>query len=659
LTIRALLRGAMACGVVAGLAVISGRATEPLAAADYSRYHTYDQLTAVLRDLAKAHGNLAKIVEVAKTREGRTVWALEIANPAGTPLAERPALMIAANFEGDQLIGSELALFTAEALLTGYAANAAIKQRLDDHVFYILPRVNPDGAEMMFGALKSARKTNASKFDNDNDGRLDEDGPEDLNKDGLISVMRHKDGIGPYMVHPDDPRLMRRADPQKGEAGGYTVYWEGIDNDGDGFYNEDPAGGIDLNRNFQHKYPYYQPDAGPHMMSEPEARGVMDYVLQRRNIAAILTFGESDNLIAPPGRRGEQAPASTIDLISFAEASLTGARTVGRFRTTPQQGPFFFPGGQDEGGRGGAPAGGRGGPPPTPPATTVDVTDVEYFRTISDKYRQLTGIRAAPPTRTPAGAFFEYGYYQFGVPSFSTPGWGITGASPPPGAGQPPSGAPAGRSAGPGDALGAPAGRGSGQAPSTGSGQGDADASGGTAAFDLRLARWMDAEKIDGFIAWQPLEHPELGDVEIGGFRPYVYSNPPAAKIAELGRTHVEFVTYLSSVFPKVAIVSTTVKSLGAGLFRIKAEVENSGFLPTSSAQGVRSRSVKPTMVQLGVAPEDIVSGAPKTNFFPALAGSGRRQSYEWIVKGKPGSTITLKAVAQKGGTAAATLTLK
>jgi hypothetical protein len=64
-------------------------------------------------------------------------------------------------------------------------------------------------------------------------------------------------------------------------------------------------------------------------------------------------------------------------------------------------------------------------------------------------------------------------------------------------------------------------------------------------------------------------------------------------------------------------------------------------------------------MVQLGVAPEDIVSGSPKTNFFPALAGSGRRESYEWIVKGKPGSTITLKAVAQKAGTATATLTLK
>jgi hypothetical protein len=63
--------------------------------------------------------------------------------------------------------------------------------------------------------------------------------------------------------------------------------------------------------------------------------------------------------------------------------------------------------------------------------------------------------------------------------------------------------------------------------------------------------------------------------------------------------------------------------------------------------------------VQLGVDPNDIVSGAQKTSFFPALAGSGRRQVYEWIIKGKTGATVTLKAVAQKGGTATATLTLK
>ncbi|MBA2258346.1 MAG: hypothetical protein H0W18_05595 [Acidobacteria bacterium] len=401
--IRAFLR--VGCAAAVAFTLVAHSPGSSLSAADYTRYHTYDQLTAALRELAKAHPNLAKVVEVAKSREGRSVWAIEIANAAGTPPPARPALMIAANFEGDQVIGSALALYVAEQLLTGYAGNPAIKQRLDAHTFYIVPRANPDGAEAMFAPVRAARKTNSAKFDNDNDGRIDEDGPEDLNKDGFISVMRVKDPRGPFMVHPDDPRLLRRADAAKGEAGGYAIYWEGLDNDGDGFFNEDPDGGVDLNRNFQHQYPYYAPDAGPHMVSEPESRGLIEYVLARRNIAAILTFGESDNLIAPPTRTGGHAPVQTVDLLAFATQSVEGARQVGRFQS-PQQ---FFPfggrgGGDDDGGRGAAPGGrGAGQPRPTPPATTVAVTDLEYFRTISDRYRQLTGIRAAPATRIPGG----------------------------------------------------------------------------------------------------------------------------------------------------------------------------------------------------------------------------------------------------------------
>ncbi len=631
----------------AGLAAVAMTGQAPLSAADDTKYHTYEELTAALRDLAKAHAAQAKLVEVARSREGRSVWAIEIASPGGVPAAQRPAVLVAANFEGDQLIGSELALYVAEHLLSGSAPNPDITQRLDSHVFYIVPRVNPDGAEAMFGPVKAARKTNAARFDDDNDGRVDEDGPEDLNGDGFISVMRVKDPNGPYMIHPDDPRLMRLADAAKGEAGGYAVYWEGTDNDGDGFVNEDPAGGVDLNRNFQHQYPYYTPDAGEHMASEPEVRGLLDYVVERRNIAAILTFGESDNLIVAPTRAGAHAPASTIDLIAFASRSVTGARNVGRFQSS-QQGFLGGRGGGGGRGRGSAPADaqtGRGGQRPTPPATTVATADVEYFRTVSDKYRELTGIRTGPPTRIPGGAFFEYGYYQFGVPSFSTPGWGIGARGPAGGPGA--QGPGAGRVGGPGRSGG----------PGAAAPAGDAGA--GLAEFDLRLLRWMDAEKVDGFVAWQPFKHPTLGDVEIGGFRPYAYSNPAAAAIPALGKAHVEFVSYLSSLLPKVAIADTSVTALGGGLYRVKAEVENQGYLPTSTAQGVRSRSVKPTMVQLGVDPDDIVSGAPKTNFFPALAGSGRRQTYEWIIRGTPGSSVTLKAVAQKGGSATTSITLR
>ena len=203
--------------------------------ADAGKYRSYQELTAVLKAAVAAHPDLARLASIGKTREGRDIWALEIANPKGVPVEQRPALLVAATLEGDHLIGGELSLLVIDFLLNGYSSDAVVKQRLDNHAIYFLPRVNPDGAESMFAAVKTGRRTNASPVDADNDGRMDENGPEDLNGDGIITVMRVKDPKGPYMVSPDDPRLMKRADPSKGETGGWAVYWEGRDTDRDGF----------------------------------------------------------------------------------------------------------------------------------------------------------------------------------------------------------------------------------------------------------------------------------------------------------------------------------------------------------------------------------------------------------------------------------------
>jgi hypothetical protein len=203
--------------------------------------------------------------------------------------------------------------------------------------------------------------------------------------------------------------------------------------------------------------------------------------------------------------------------------------------------------------------------------------------------------------------------------------------------------------------AGGPGQRGAGRGAGAGGG---VEGSGGE-GIDLRLLQWMDSEKVDGFVTWTAFKHPALGDVEIGGFKPYVAVNPPASKIAELGAAHARFVVHLTSLFPKIAIAKSEVTALGGGLYRIRADVESAGFLPTALAQGVTARSVKPVMVQLGVPPEAIITGSEKTSFIPALAGSGSRQSFEWVIRGKPGSSVTLKTVSQKGGTDTATLTLQ
>jgi hypothetical protein len=647
------------------------------AAQDPPRYHTYAEMTSALQTLAGAHKTIARVESIGKTRGGRDVWAVEIANPAGVPPAKRPALLVAANFEGDHLVGSEIALSIVEFLLKNYASDAEVKQRLDNSTIYVIPRVNPDGAEGYFAPVKTGRRTNTSPRDDDNDGRTDEDGPEDLNNDGFITIMRVKAAGGEYMIDPDEPRLMRKADPKKGEAGAYKIFWEGKDNDGDGFINEDPPGGTDINRNFAHEYPYYKSEAGPHMVSESESRALMEWIVAHRNVAAILTFGESDNLIVPPTSAGRLGQARELDLVRFADASAAGARTVGMIQTGGafgRRGRFamgefsvemLMGGGRQTGGQSQTAASGRMQMPDPRPATTVASADYDYFKAVSDKYTEMTGVRQPLLVREPQGAFFQYGYFQFGVPSFSTPGFGLAtaespgqrrmGMTPPGAAGEPGPQAQAGRQ----EIMQMMQ---SGQMVRFAQGQGGAPAESGQAAapgVDRQILRWMDTEKIDGFVKWTKTNHPDLGEVEVGGFKPYAVTNPPAAKIAELGGAHAKFALYLSSLFPCVKVAKIEALSHGGDIFRVKAEVENAGFWPTSLAHGQTARAVKPTLVQLGVDPKMILSGNAKTNFLPVLAGSGTRAKYEWLIRGKTGQVVELFVQSEKGGSDTAKVTLK
>jgi hypothetical protein len=117
----------------AALAAILGWLLPSAATAtDFSKYHNYQELAGELKALIAANPSIARIASIGKTREGRDIWAVELANRAGTPVDQRPALLVAANFEGDHVIGSELALFLVDFLVKGYATDAAVKQRLDN-----------------------------------------------------------------------------------------------------------------------------------------------------------------------------------------------------------------------------------------------------------------------------------------------------------------------------------------------------------------------------------------------------------------------------------------------------------------------------------------------------------------------------------------------
>ncbi len=650
----------MRCAGICGLRTVAGVIAllcmaVGVSPAQTASYLDFNRLTRELRSLVDRSG-AARMRSLGVSHEGRDIWLVEIGNTSGAPIETRPALLVVGNLEGDHLVGSALALEIIRHLVT--ADDADVRRVLAEQVVYVVPRLNPDGAEAMFNAVRQQRTRNGRAFDDDNDGRIDEDPPEDLNGDGLITVMRVPDPAGSYMVHPDDTRLMKRADPAQRESGIYTLHWEGRDSDGDGYVNEDGPGGVDLNRNFQHAYPYWERDAGPHMVSEPESRALMDFVIAHRNIGAILTFGHSDNLVTAPNSRGELADAALLDLPSFADASNADIFDQGVFRTAPPGGGFggfFF--GAGGGGlpqlRGAQP--GRDNDPDSGrrPATTVNRADLEYFEAVSDAYREITGIEKVGINHDAEGAFFQYGYYQYGVPSFSTQGWGLPEAPPeePEGEAEPAAPAPAPQAERP---RGAPR-------PGQGPPRGGQTPTGGAEGqgIDATLLKAMDAAGIDAFVDWTPYAHPDLGDVEIGGFRPYVVTNPPAEQLPELGRKHGEFVTRLATMLPRVTIADTEVTNHGGGVFTVRVTIENTGFFPTSLQHGVVSRSVQPTMVQIQVSPEAVLTGDDKTSMVQKLDGSGSRHEVSWVIQARQGSSVEIRVRSQKGGTAIATVTLR
>jgi len=185
-------------------------------------YLDYQTFTRELQAVVNG-SNLATIESLGTTLGGREVWMVRVGNPSGGPLDERPGVLVVGNLEGDHLAGSQLSL-EAIRYLTSHAESETVSSALAERVFYFFPRLNPDGAEAMFDRVKRNRRTNGQPWDEDNDGRMDEDGPEDLNGDGYITVMRQAHPEGEWRPVDNHAVLLKRAERAKGETGTYRLF---------------------------------------------------------------------------------------------------------------------------------------------------------------------------------------------------------------------------------------------------------------------------------------------------------------------------------------------------------------------------------------------------------------------------------------------------
>ena len=148
--------------------------------------------------------------------------------------------------------------------------------------------------------------------DNDLDGRFDEDGPDDIDGDGQITSMRVRDSWGrlkPDSRHGDN--LLHNVErDERGEY--RRLGWEGFDNDGDGRINEDGPGGFDPNRNWPWSWQPEGIQFGAHHypFSLPNTRAVGDFVKARPNIAGTQSYHNYGGMIlrGPGQKSGRLAP---------------------------------------------------------------------------------------------------------------------------------------------------------------------------------------------------------------------------------------------------------------------------------------------------------------------------------------------------------------
>lgn len=125
--------------IAAAVQLTAGSAT----AASRADFYSYAQLYEEVRRLEVANPELLKVHELARTQEGRTVFALEV----GRRETDKPAVMAVFAQHGDEHETTRLALGMVKRLLHEYGRDAAVTNALNKASAYLVPMANPDGAD--------------------------------------------------------------------------------------------------------------------------------------------------------------------------------------------------------------------------------------------------------------------------------------------------------------------------------------------------------------------------------------------------------------------------------------------------------------------------------------------------------------------------------
>jgi len=301
----------------------------------FDHYYRYEELTDLVHAYAEKYPEFVSVESAGKSHEERDIWAVTVTNRETGEPGDKPAMYVDGNIHAGEVTGSVTCMYLIDFLVTNYESNVKVKKLLDTRTFYVLPRVNPDGAEKYL-TTPTLLRSSVRIYP---DIRKDEDPPglhaEDINDDGKILLMRIRDDDhGAWKVAPDDRRIMMPRSPVDLEGPFYHIVSEGYLKDEDGELVEEAEWpfdvvpvpyGLDLNRNFPAGYSPLTSGAGPFPLSEPETRTQVEFIDKHRNIGGVILFHTTGGVLF--------RPHSTIPDSDFEKEDIKLYKQIGKLGT--------------------------------------------------------------------------------------------------------------------------------------------------------------------------------------------------------------------------------------------------------------------------------------------------------------------------------------
>lgn len=188
---------------------------------------------------------------------------------------------------------------------------------------------------------------------------------------------------------------------------------------------------------------------------------------------------------------------------------------------------------------------------------------------------------------------------------------------------------------------------------------------------DLKLLHWSDtALRGQGFVPWYPFHHPQLGDIELGGWDSlYSWSNPPPHLLEKELARFPEWLLWHCLISPCITWKDVQIERIDAAHCRVRAVVENSGWLPTYvTRRALDVKLARGLICEIELpAGAQLVSGQRRTElgqlegraYKPVTPSSwagwggdttADRARIEWVVRADAGARITITVRHDRAG---------